>query len=97
MTLTPPHKKGWTDANRDCDLCNMEKRTEWHMETTNFVIADTLSGTPFIVSKQHEEELSADRRAKMERLLDLMYDDWSMTVTMDQYPEHWHGHLSIDG
>lgn len=71
----------------------MEEKTEWHIETKDFIIADTLSGHPFIVSKRHEKSLSDDRRQKMERLLDIWFDEWELTVVMDQYPDHWHGHI----
>jgi hypothetical protein len=73
----------------------MEKLTEWHIETPRFVIANSLSRTPFILSKTHEKEIGPNKRRAAEKLVDLLYDDWDLVVTMDQYPDHWHGHLII--
>lgn len=87
----------WKNVQDDCMLCEMEKRTEWHIETQEFVIAEKLSGGPFIVSKKHEEELSDERRDRAERLVDLLFDDFALDVRMGMVPDHWHAHIVVDG
>lgn len=74
-------------------LCEMEKRTEWHIETPEFVIAEKLSGGPFIVSKRHEESLDSDREEAAHRLVSLLYDDYELEIIMAHCPNHWHGHI----
>jgi hypothetical protein len=71
----------------------MEKRTEWHLETKDFVIAEKLGGGPFIVSKHHEKELSDERRDRAERLTALLFDDFELEVIMAHCPDHFHAHI----
>jgi hypothetical protein len=82
------HKGGWEKVEPDCMLCEMEKRTEWHLETKDFVIAEKLQGGPFIVSKRHEKELSDERRDRAERLVALLYDDFDLQVLMNMVTDH---------
>jgi hypothetical protein len=84
---------GWKDVQSDCQLCEMEKQTEWHLETRDFVIAEKLGGGPFIVSKHHEKELSHERRDRAERLVGILFDNFEIDVVMAHCPEHWHGHI----
>jgi len=92
-TLDGRYTDGWSQVDHDCDLCHMEQKTEWHIETPRFVIADTLHGSPFIVSKQHKNSLTEDEEVAAEHLVDLLFEDWTWTVIMDQYPDHWHAHI----
>ena len=77
-------------------LCEMEKRTEWHIETRDFVMAEKLGGGPFIVSKWHERGLSDERRDRAERLTALLFDDFELVVRMNLVPDHWHAHIVTD-
>jgi len=77
-TLDGRYEGGWKYVEPDCMLCEMEKRTEWHIETKQFVIAEKLGGGPFIVSKHHEEELSDERWERAERLTGLLFDDFEL-------------------
>lgn len=94
--LKSRHKGGWKNVQPDCMLCEMEKRTEWHLETRDFVIAEKLGGGPFIVSKHHEKELSDERRDRAERLVSLCYDDFELRVLMNLVEDHWHAHIIAD-
>jgi hypothetical protein len=71
----------------------MEKRTEWHLETQDFVIAEKLQGGPFIVSKWHEKSLSDERWDRAERLVGVLYDDFELQVLMNLVEDHWHAHI----
>jgi hypothetical protein len=77
-------------------LCEMDKRTEWHIETPSFVIAEKLSGGPFIVSKNHEKQLSDERWERAEHLVSLLYDDYELDVRMNLVPSHFHAHITTD-
>lgn len=93
MTLDARYKGGWKYTKEDCMLCHMEKKTEWHLETKDFVIAEKLQGGPFIVSKHHEAELSKERRERAERLVSLLYNDFKLQVLMNICESHWHCHI----
>jgi len=93
-TLDGRYKGGWSQVNHDCDLCHMEQKTEWHIETPRFVVADTLHGNPFIVLKKHKDSLTEDEREAAEHLVDLLFDNWELHTIMDQYPNHWHSHIT---
>lgn len=95
-TLKARHTGNWKNVQDDCLLCEMEKRTEWHIETPRFVVAEKLSGGPFIVSKKHEEELDSEKRESAERLVSLLYDDYELRVLMAQVKDHWHAHVVTD-
>jgi hypothetical protein len=71
----------------------MEKKTEWHIETQNFVIAEKLSGGPFIVSKKHEKQLSDERWERAEHLVSLLYDEFELEIIMSHCENHWHAHI----
>ena len=92
--IEPRYKGGWKYVQDDCMLCRMEKKTEWHLETKDFVIAEKLGGGPFIVSKHHEKQLSDERRKRAERLVSLLYDDVDIVVRMNLVTDHWHGHIT---
>ena len=88
------YSHGWKNVEQDCQLCHMDRLTEWHIETPRFVIAETLSGGPFIVSKKHETQLSDERLCAAEHLVSLLYGDAaSITVMMNLVEDHWHGHI----
>lgn len=93
MTLEARYKGNWRNAKDDCMLCEMEKRTEWHLETPRWVVAEKLSGGPFIVSKRHQESLSDDEWERAEHIVGLLYDDFELDVRMGMVPDHWHAHI----
>lgn len=95
-TLKARHTGNWKNVKSDCPLCRMSKETEWHIETPRFVVAEKLSGGPFIVSKKHEEELDSEKRESAERLVSLLYDDYELRVLMAQVKDHWHAHVVTD-
>lgn len=83
----------WENVQESCMLCEMDKRTEWYAETEEFVIAEKLSGGPFIVSKTHETQLSDEKKEAAHRLVSTLYDDYEFEVIMQHSPNHWHAHL----
>lgn len=83
----------WENVQDGCLLCNMEKKTEWYIETPRFVVAEKLGGGPFVVSKKHQMELSDEEWAAMEHLVGLLFDDFEVRVLMNLVEDHWHGHI----
>ena len=96
MTLDARYKGHWENVQDDCMLCEMEKRTEWHIETPRFVVAEKLGGGPFIVSKEHTTELSEEGWTAAKRLVSLLYDDFELVVKMNLVEDHWHAHIITD-
>lgn len=83
----------WENVQDDCMLCEMEKKTEWHLETRDWVIAEKLQGGPFVVYKTHKKELSDEEWADMERVVGKVFDDFDIRVMMSLVKDHWHGHI----
>ncbi len=90
------YKGNWNNAQDECMLCNMTKKTEWYFETPNLVVAEKITGGPFVVWKSHKTELDEDEMKLVEHVVDLLFDEWEIMVTMSQVENHWHGHLIID-
>lgn len=86
----------WENVQDDCMLCQMDKRTEWYLETQDWVVAEKLGGGPFVVSKTHTQELFEDEWAEMERIVGLVFDDFEIVVVMSHCPNHWHAHIVTD-
>lgn len=93
---TDKHMNGWQNVQHDCMLCEMEQKTEWHIQTPRFVIAEKLSGGPFIVSKHHETHLSDEDMKRAEHLVSILYDDFELRVLMNMVEDHWHAHIVTD-
>lgn len=83
----------WHNVQPDCELCEMDRRTEWYIETPRFVVAEKLGGGPFIVSKRHQMELDKHEEEAAHRLVSLLYDDYELRVLMSIVEEHWHAHI----
>lgn len=86
----------WRNVQDGCMLCEMEKRTDWHLETQDWVVAEKLGGGPFVVYKKHQENLSDEEWADMERVVGKVFDEFNVRVLMNIVEEHWHGHLVTD-
>lgn len=76
-------------------LCDMEKKTEWYLETPDWVIAEKIGGGPFVVYKRHQRELSDEEWESMERVVNIIFDDFEIDVRMGMVEDHWHGHLVL--
>lgn len=93
MTVDSRYSGHWEKVQRDCLLCEMEKRTEWYIETKDWVVAEKLGGGPFVVYKRHTEELSDEEWDDMERIVSHVFDDFDIRVMMNLVEDHWHGHI----
>lgn len=74
-------------------LCSMDKRTHWYLETDDWVVAEKLGGGPFVVYKEHTEELSGEEWLEMEQVVGQVFDDFEIRVLMNIVEDHWHGHI----
>jgi len=97
MRVRSDYEGRWEDVQDDCMLCEMEKRTEWYLETRDWVVAEKLSSGPFIVYKKHTKSLTDDEWDRMEHIVGLVYDDFEIDVRMGMVPDHWHGHILPKG
>lgn len=84
----------WHNVQHDCQLCKMDKRTDWYIETQDWLVADTLGGGPFVVVKEHTDTLSGKQWRRMRDIVGLVFDDFEITVLMNLCPDHWHGHIT---
>lgn len=96
MTVNARHKGNWRNVKHDCLLCEMEKKTDWYIETKDWVVAEKLGGGPFVVYKRHTKELSDEEWDDMERIVSHVFDDFEVRVLMNLVKDHWHGHIVTD-
>lgn len=98
MSLKDRYENTWGNVQSDCMLCQMEKRTEWYIETPRFVVAEKLGGGPFVVYKTHKKELSGDEWDAMEHTVSRVFgNDFEVRVRMNLVRDHWHGHIVSSG
>ena len=95
-TLGVEYEDHWENVQNDCPLCEMDKRTEWHLETRDWVIAEKLGGGPMVVYKTHKTELSDEEWSDMERVVGKVFDEFDIRVLMGVVEDHWHGHIIVD-
>lgn len=95
-TVNARYSGNWNNVKDDCMLCEMDKVTDWYLETPNWVVAEKLGGGPFVVLKRHREYLTPPEKERMEHVVGLVYDDFSIRVLMNVVEDHWHGHIVTD-
>jgi len=66
------------------------------LETPRLVIAEKLGGGPFVVWKEHKEELTEDEWWVVEHAVGLLYDDFDLDVRMNLVRFHHHCHIITD-
>lgn len=97
MTYKTRYEGNWRNVDEDCQLCEMEERTEWHLETADWVIAEKLTGHgDMVVYKRHTSDLSDDEWEEMERIVGILYDEFEIEVLMHHVEDHFHAHI-IEG
>jgi len=74
----------------------MEKRTEWYLETKDWIVAEKLAGGPFVVFKTHREEITDSEYRDMERIVDHVFDDYRFHKLMNIVEDHFHAHILTD-
>lgn len=84
-------------GNTMCELCNLEKKTEWYYEDDYFIVCDCETcKVPMIVSKRHTLILNQEEIIDLMFLLPKFLPDWK-NKTLDQrrrkVPDHWHCHI----
>lgn len=74
----------------------MEKKTKWHKETDDFVIAEKLIGGSFIILKNHKENISDNKLAEAHKLVEDIFGEHKFRVMMNIVTNHWHAHIITD-
>jgi len=87
------YKGTWNNAKDDCELCHMRKKTEWYLETPNLIVAEKLSGGPFVVWKEHKKSLDEDEMALVEHVVELLFGEAELEVRGGLVPDHAHVHI----
>ncbi len=84
----------WNNVQDDCMLCEMDKRTEWYYENEHLVVAEKLGGGPFVVWKEHKEELHPQEAGYVEGVVNVFFgEDVELKVMMNIVEDHWHSHI----
>lgn len=83
----------WKNVQDDCLLCDMDRKTDWYLETPRFLIAEKLGGGPFIVFKEHRDFLHDEEFRQAKHLVGLLFDDFELEVRMNMVKDHWHSHI----
>jgi len=84
----------WKNVQQDCMLCEMEERTKWYYEDERLVIAEKITDGPFVVWKEHKEEIAKEEREYVEETVtEFAGDDYTLTVLMNICKHHWHAHI----
>lgn len=86
----------WENKVEDCALCDMKKKTEWYEETDNFVLAEKLTGGPFIVLKNHTKNPDEDTVEEAHSLVSDIFGEHDFRVLMNIVQNHWHAHIIED-
>jgi len=93
-TIDSRYEGNWEKVHENCRLCEMEKWTDWYIETEDWVVAEKVGGGgPFVVYKRHTDELSDEEWADMERIVGHVFDEFEIQVLMNIVTHHWHGHV----
>lgn len=95
-TVANRYSGNWDNVKDDCMLCEMDKVTDWYLETPNWVVAQKLGGGPFIVLKRHKTELTQDEEKQMKHVVGLVYDKFETRVLMNVVEDHYHAHILTD-
>jgi len=94
MAMKPRYLGEWSRSRDDCMLCEMQKKTHWYIETPQFVVAEKLSGGPFIVLKDHKKTIDSDEEWAAQHLSEVVFgEDIELDVRMGMVPDHWHAHI----
>lgn len=75
----------------------MEKKTEWYKETDNFVVAEKLTGGPFVVVKNHTEEPSDEVIDSAHDVVSDVFGEHRFRILMNIVEDHWHAHIVQEG
>lgn len=83
----------WENTVAECPLCEMNKQTEWHTETADFVVAEKLGGGPFVVLKNHEQEPEQETVERAHDVVSALFGSHTFQVLMGIVEDHWHAHI----
>lgn len=86
----------WNNVEESCQLCEMDKRTKWYKETDEFIVAEKLGGGPFVIVKDHVEELDEEQLQRAHDLVDEIFGEHQFKVLMNLVKDHWHAHIITD-
>lgn len=82
----------------DCELCNLERLTQWHYEDDTMVICDCLTcGTPMLVFRGHGIRPLAEILYAREKIIERYGKRLiKMRTKARRIKDHWHWHLKLE-
>jgi hypothetical protein len=91
---TEPQEKSPLTESR-CELCRLEKLTDWHYEDEEFVILDCyICEVPMAVLKRHDRTGTPEEAARMvAKARELFGADCWIDDVMRRIPDHKHFHV----
>ena len=82
-----------------CDLCNLEKKSDWYYEDEEFIICDCVSCMiPMIVSKEHADEVTRFTESYIYGLVKGFFEGKKFHFRKEarKIKDHWHWHIILE-
>ena len=82
-----------------CELCNLEKKTNWYYEDEEFIICECETcRIPMIISKEHAGEVTRLTESYIRGLVKGVFDGKKFHFRKSQRIVffHWHWHIVLE-
>ena len=91
-----PSNDNWSNVDTDCELCKMDKKTTWYYEDEQIIVSDTLSGNPFVVQKNHDDNSEDGLIKHAHEVVNELFGSHTFDTRMNKFPNHFHTHIILD-
>jgi len=87
---------------KECELCDLEKKTKWYYEDSEFVVCDCETcKIPMIVSKDHNFRLKDFPGHGADRIFKIVQKvfpgrDFYFRTEQRKVKNHWHWHIIFE-
>ena len=83
---------------KDCELCGLQKLTDWHYADDIIIICDCLTcGTPMLVFRRHGDISLAEEHHARQKVIELYGKRLVKIRTQTRkIKDHWHWHLLLE-
>lgn len=86
-----------------CELCNLEKKTKWYFEDTNWIICDCLTcKMPMAVYKKHTLVVPGEHMMDIFHAISIVWDNvradkFEFRFEQRKVKDHFHFHIKKRG